>query len=559
MNMHLSSKLHEGIKMLYKDKCLTDVVIRVGSQTFPCHKLVLCAVSPYFTAMFTGKFQDKYMDEVTLESVTAETFGSILQYIYCSDENIINENNVQDLLSASSMLLIQHIQQECETFIVGKLSPENVINTWMFASFIACKNLEQSSKSFFLKTFEEAVQTDDFLELQTDQLSDIIKDQDLNVSREEKVADAVLRWFTTKEERSLEQLYEVLQHVRFPLIPAYYIFSLCKKFPILTQPGNHVQFIDEAKRFHSCGINQSGSTSLRFVQRTTSPWTDAMIYLCCNDDVSLSTHAYCFQEKKWKTLHEQFRGQGTMFASCIYRNEIYLSGGDTDSYGKILKFQFSENTWLTCSSLGDMCTRHAMVASSGSIFLVGGSHKQLSFSSNIIEYNLSTNEFNIVGNLLLPVRSMDAVAVDQNIIVFGGKKGEYDDGSNDIQCFDLSSRQCYRIQSDLSVFFKRSGAVVVSESVLLISRDGQLLEWTEGGKMRTIMKLNASEFKKSPCKSMCYFDGKLYIVLSKINKTKLPVVVDVKSSKLVYETNISITQNAFCSLMKCTLSKSTFQ
>lgn len=51
-----SKDLVNALKFLRQDEDLCDVVLRVGSTSISAHKVVLAASSPYFKAMFAGKF-----------------------------------------------------------------------------------------------------------------------------------------------------------------------------------------------------------------------------------------------------------------------------------------------------------------------------------------------------------------------------------------------------------------------------------------------------------------------------------------------------------------------
>jgi len=556
MENHLSTTIHDGIKMLYKDQHLTDIVIRVGSQTFPCHKLVLSAVSPYFKAMFTGEFQDKHLEEVNLESIPPDTFKCILQYVYCSDKDVINEHNAQDILNVSCMLLIQHVQQACESFISEKLNTANVIKTWQFAMSLSCTDLQKSSKLLFLNNFEEVMKTDDFLALQPDELSEIVSDDDLNVSREEIVGDAVLRWFSANEDARQHKLYSVLQYVRLPLTPAHYIFHTCKIFPILSKSENLALLFDEARYFHGCGIGQNSNNSLRFSHRNSSQMANAMIYLCCSKDGTVSTYAYHFQKNVWKLLNQELRSQGSLFAACVYRNDVYFSGGESDLSGNMLKFIFGKNIWVPCASLGKKRFRHAMVATSGSIYLIGGSKSQSSVLPDIVQYDLSTNVYDTVGKLLFPVRSVDAVALEKNIFVFGGKAFDRGLGTTHIQCFDLNSRQCSKIEKDMPVPFIRSGALVVDGSVYLLSEKGDVFEWTTAETFDLKLQADGIQLNdnETPSKTLCCFRKKLYIACSSGNS----IVINLASgSQKNFETPCDTT--VCISMLQCVLPKSYFQ
>lgn len=49
---------------------LTDVILEVQQELFHAHKLVLCASSPYFKAMFTGGLKEREMSRVKLHGVS---------------------------------------------------------------------------------------------------------------------------------------------------------------------------------------------------------------------------------------------------------------------------------------------------------------------------------------------------------------------------------------------------------------------------------------------------------------------------------------------------------
>ena len=51
-----SKGLVTALRFLRRDEDLCDIVLRVGSTSISAHKVVLAACSPYFKAMFAGKY-----------------------------------------------------------------------------------------------------------------------------------------------------------------------------------------------------------------------------------------------------------------------------------------------------------------------------------------------------------------------------------------------------------------------------------------------------------------------------------------------------------------------
>lgn len=60
----------------------TDVFIYVEGVEFPCHKVVLCAASCYFKAMFSCDLKESRQGKVFIENISPWTMKRILDFIY---------------------------------------------------------------------------------------------------------------------------------------------------------------------------------------------------------------------------------------------------------------------------------------------------------------------------------------------------------------------------------------------------------------------------------------------------------------------------------------------
>lgn len=54
----------------------------LGNQRVPAHRLVLCAGSPYFSAMFTNDLKESHQTEIILHSVDGDAVSSLVHYCY---------------------------------------------------------------------------------------------------------------------------------------------------------------------------------------------------------------------------------------------------------------------------------------------------------------------------------------------------------------------------------------------------------------------------------------------------------------------------------------------
>ncbi|ELU10302.1 hypothetical protein CAPTEDRAFT_89177 [Capitella teleta] len=97
---------------------MTDVTLKLpDDSTILCHKLILIAAIPYFEAMFQSGLKESQEQEVELKFSDADTIRMLVEYIY-SNEIEITEDNVETLVDASELLLLNDLKISCEDFFV---------------------------------------------------------------------------------------------------------------------------------------------------------------------------------------------------------------------------------------------------------------------------------------------------------------------------------------------------------------------------------------------------------------------------------------------------------
>jgi hypothetical protein len=69
--------------------------------------------------------------------------------------------------------------------------------------------------------FERVSKTDGFLEIPSSVLVEILKSNDVVVSKEEAIFLSLVRWLSYDVTARQQQLSLLLPHVRWPLMPAY--------------------------------------------------------------------------------------------------------------------------------------------------------------------------------------------------------------------------------------------------------------------------------------------------------------------------------------------------
>ncbi|XP_028822719.1 zinc finger and BTB domain-containing protein 47 isoform X2 [Denticeps clupeoides] len=102
-------------RLFQPDLCDVDLVLVRQRSTFPAHKGVLAAYSPFFHALFAQSKQLRRVD-LSLEALTCQGLQQILNFIYTS-KLLVSGGTVRDVLNAASVLQMSDIASSCHKLI----------------------------------------------------------------------------------------------------------------------------------------------------------------------------------------------------------------------------------------------------------------------------------------------------------------------------------------------------------------------------------------------------------------------------------------------------------
>lgn len=94
--------------LMRRQRVLCDVEIRVGSESFPAHRLVLLSMSPYFRAMFAGGLREVALPVVQIQGVCPSTMAAVVRFAYTGRVRI-DQHNVCQLLPAATMFQVRRV------------------------------------------------------------------------------------------------------------------------------------------------------------------------------------------------------------------------------------------------------------------------------------------------------------------------------------------------------------------------------------------------------------------------------------------------------------------
>ena len=196
-----------------------EVVIKVSDTLTKCKKSDLVRQSSYFQAMFLNQFKESEKEVVELKEVDPDAVKVIIDWVNTGSIDVVEnmeKDDLLDVLQASNMLQFSFIQERCVENLLEKfLDATNCLGIMEKADLLAEEKLFVKAKKVSLWNFEEAVKSDDFLQLDLGPVIKYLSNPQANVKGEMNVFNAAMSWIGDKEEEREGHLETLLQAVIF--------------------------------------------------------------------------------------------------------------------------------------------------------------------------------------------------------------------------------------------------------------------------------------------------------------------------------------------------------
>uniref|UniRef100_T1GHS7 BTB domain-containing protein n=1 Tax=Megaselia scalaris TaxID=36166 RepID=T1GHS7_MEGSC len=224
-------------------------MMEVENQSFSAHRVVLASSIPYFYAMFTNNMSESRTKEITMKEIDPESLETLINFAY-SGKIRIDNHNVQNLMVGASFLQLNKVRDACADFLIEGFHPNNVLGIRHFADSMSCMHLISAADKYINLYFTKVSQCDEFLSLPFDELIELIRKDELNVTTEETIFEACMRWIKFDEINRSKQLPEVLARVRLPLLSPQFLADRVATEDLIRKSHKCRDLLDEAKDFH---------------------------------------------------------------------------------------------------------------------------------------------------------------------------------------------------------------------------------------------------------------------------------------------------------------------
>ena len=175
--------------------------------------------------MICGSFIESAGRRLEIREVDCKLFVKVLGLWFGGEyggETDLHE--VQQLVSVADRFQVSEVVAALEETMIQQLQVDQCGEVLTWSTEVGLKRLEESSRKLAAARFEEVAKTPGFMTIREDTLGHLLDDDELVVSNEEALWEAVLKWI--KAEDGELRGCGLLSKIRFPLMDEDFLLDL---------------------------------------------------------------------------------------------------------------------------------------------------------------------------------------------------------------------------------------------------------------------------------------------------------------------------------------------
>ena len=251
------NEIVRSISRFYDDEELSDVILKLGSQRFRAHKFVLLLMSDVFKTMWSKRWENKDITEIELNECEqcVPVFPMFLHFLY-HGQVLVKTTTALPLLMLADKYNVQPLKVCCEAYIRKQVEGGNVVGAirWLpYLQLCGHQDLEEACIGVIIIEMEYIINCDDFLLLNFELLTHLLKRNDLVVPCEYILFLAVVKWIEAKtNEDAMEKYIDTLiPMIRFSMMFPEHLMQIEQSSFYLAYRSKISAYLSLAHRYRS--------------------------------------------------------------------------------------------------------------------------------------------------------------------------------------------------------------------------------------------------------------------------------------------------------------------
>ncbi|XP_076805576.1 kelch-like protein 3 [Clavelina lepadiformis] len=466
-----------AMNTLRKNDVLCDLVLVASDVELPVHKLVMAAGSPYFMAMFNSKMSESTAYKVQLKGIEGKALIQLIEYVYTAQIEV-TEENVQALLPAASLLELTFVRESCCCFLQSQLHPSNCLGIRQFADIHACSDLFTHARSFTEQHFSDVVRGEEFHNLSCQQVCELINSDQLSVSSEEMVFEAVVGWVRSDIASRSQFMPRLLEHVRLPLMPSDYLVERVEQETLVKNNDLCKDFLIEAMKYHLLSPEHRATMKISRTRPRTPKGMPKTMYVVGGQAPKAirSVECYDFKEDRWHQVSEM-TSRRCRAGISVFQGSIWAVGGFNGSLRvrTVDKYDPLTDCWTTGPSMDARRSTLGAAVLHDMLFAVGGFDGSSGLNTAEV-FDPKLNEWRAIASMNTRRSSVGVAVLGGLLYAVGGYDGVSRNCLVSVECYSTVTKS-WAFVADMST--RRSGAGVGVVDGLLYAvggHDGPLVK-----------------------------------------------------------------------------------
>ena len=151
-----------------------DLTIVVEGKKILLHKVVVAARSEYFDTILKSNFKEKNESTIEIKECTFAIFKKLCEHIY-SDKVKIEYDTIYSIMEMADRFGVTHLKERLQSAIMEYITADNAAKIYKFSSRYNYDRLRNISTSYINDHYTQIVHTEEFAELDKDDILRIIR------------------------------------------------------------------------------------------------------------------------------------------------------------------------------------------------------------------------------------------------------------------------------------------------------------------------------------------------------------------------------------------------
>ena len=195
-----------------RDSLFTDFTICSHEGNFPCHKVIVAALSPYLKALLTSDMLEICKREVHLKHMKGEIIELVLTFIYCG-QVVIDNSQLMDMLKAAHYLQIQQLIEMCVAEAPARFTAHTVLAWLELAHTLELDDLQAHSVQFMIENFTDVFNEEAFLSFRYVGVVDFFSKLQGATVNHDAMVKAAMRWVSHDTGSRTQHMEEIMEKV----------------------------------------------------------------------------------------------------------------------------------------------------------------------------------------------------------------------------------------------------------------------------------------------------------------------------------------------------------